>query len=76
MTQRRLTRREVAKIDKIAEALANLRAYYCEDEDEPNGKDVLLQITENGSVYGCISCALAALDTILQEYSADFTQDR
>lgn len=71
MTQKRLlTEREIARIEKVADALAKLRSYYYEDEDDATQKtkNTPLQIDGNGSVLNCIEAAECALDLILQEY--------
>lgn len=65
---RKLTKRELQTLCSIADKLNNLRWKYNEDE----GTDVKLQIKSNGTIGGNIACALASLDTILQEYAPGF----
>ena len=48
----------------VAERVNKLWKKY----DEENGTDIALQIEGNGTVGGCLGCAVAALDTIIQEY--------
>ena len=36
--------------------------------DEENGTDIELQVEGNGTVGSNLDCAVAAIDTILQEY--------
>lgn len=60
----KLTKKEIAAIDRLADKIWKLRKQY----DEENGTDIELQIKGNGTVGGCLSVAAAALDTILQEY--------
>mgnify|MGYP006874674652 CR=1 FL=1 len=59
-----MTKKEIDAINSVAERISKLRAKY----DEENGTDIALQIEGNGTVGGCLGCAAAALDTILQEY--------
>jgi hypothetical protein len=59
--RKKLNQKEVAKIQRYADKLTEL---WREIEDN----DVELQIRENGNVSDQLSCAVAALDTILQEY--------
>jgi len=60
----RLNKKEIAAIISLAERVGKLREKY----DEDNGTDIALQIEGNGTVGGCLGCAAAALDTIIQEY--------
>lgn len=60
----RLSKKEIAAIMSVAERLGKLWKKY----DEENGTDIALQIDGNGTVGGCLGCAVAALDTIIQEY--------
>jgi len=59
-----LNKREVEALNSLAERISKLRKKY----DPDNGNDIELQIQGNGTVWGNLSCAAAALDTILQEY--------
>lgn len=60
----KLNKKEVAEIYKIADRLERLAKKY----DPEQNKDIELQVEGNGSIYSNINCALASLDTILQEY--------
>lgn len=62
--KKRLNKKELAAIDSLADRISKLRQMF----NEENGTDIPLQIEGNGTVGGCLSCAAAALDTILQEY--------
>ena len=59
--RKKLNQKEVAKIQRYADKLTEL---WREIEDN----DFELQIRENGKVTDQLSCAVAALYTILQEY--------
>ena len=65
---RKLTKRDLQILYSISDKLDKLRFRYNEDE----GTDIELQIKSNGTIGGNIACALASLDTILQEYAPDF----
>ena len=60
----RLNKKELAALESLANKIWALRQKY----DEENGTDIALQIEGNGTVGSNLSCAAAALDTILQEY--------
>lgn len=60
----RLSKKEIAAIISVAERVNKLWKKY----DKENGTDIALQIKENGTVGECLGCAVAALDTIIQEY--------
>lgn len=60
----RLNKKELAAFESLANKIWALRQKY----DEENGTDIALQIEGNGTVGSNLSCAAAALDTILQEY--------
>lgn len=62
--QRKLTKREIMAIAKIADRIDVLRSRF----NEESGTDVELQVKGNGTVGGCLDCAAASLETILQEY--------
>lgn len=60
----RLNKKELAALESLANKIWALRQKF----DEENGTDVALRIEGNGTVGSNLSCAAAALDTILQEY--------
>ncbi len=60
----KLNKREVETLRRLSNRIWELRKRYDEDE----GTDIELQIKGNGTVGGCLDVAVAALDTILQEY--------
>lgn len=60
----RLNKKELTAFESLANKIWALRQKY----DEENGTDIALQIEGNGTVGSNLSCAAAALDTILQEY--------
>ena len=60
----RLSKKEIAAIISVSERVNKLYKKY----DVEKGTDIELQIEGNGTVGGCLDCALAALDTIIQEY--------
>lgn len=62
--RKKMTKKELAKIWKLYEAINALEQNF----DEEAGKDVALKEESNGTVGSNLSCASAALCTILQEY--------
>lgn len=60
----KLNKREVETLRRLSNKIWELRKRYDEDE----GTDIELQIKGNGTVGGYLSVAVAAIDTILQEY--------
>ena len=62
MAKTRLNKKELMQIYSVYERLCTIEKKYQDENDIP------CQIEGNGSVASNLSCALAALDTILQEY--------
>lgn len=62
MKRTRLNKRELQQLESVYEKLCTIEKKFQDENDIP------CQIEENGSVASNLSCALAALDTILQEY--------
>ena len=60
----RLNKKELATIISLSEKLWAMRKKF----DEENGTDIELKLKENGTVGSNLDCAVAAIDTILQEY--------
>lgn len=58
----KLTKKQVKQLNSIMFRLSKFSEQF---EGET---DVELRIFENGTVYSNLNCALASLDTILQEY--------
>lgn len=60
----RLNKKELATLISLSEKLWAMRKKF----DEGNGTDIELKLRENGTVGSNLDCAVAAIDTILQEY--------
>lgn len=60
----RLNKKELATLISLSEKLWAMRKKF----DEENGTDIELQVEGNGTVGSNLDCAVAAIDTILQEY--------
>lgn len=59
-----LSKRQLHAILTLSDRLWSLRNQF----DADLGTDVPLEDSSNGTVGSCLDCAVAALDTILQEY--------
>lgn len=62
----KITKKEFEAILKIQDRIEALRKKFDEDND------VTLPTAENGTVAGNLSCASAALETILQDYFDEY----
>jgi len=60
MAKRFITKREYKVLANMQDRLTKMQQRY----DEEEGKDIELY---DGTVYGNLSCAIAALESILQE---------
>lgn len=60
----RLNKKELATLISLSEKLWAMSNKF----DEENGTDIKLQVEGNGTVGSNLDCAVAAIDTILQEY--------
>ena len=60
----RLNKKELAQICSVYNRICDLEKNFYDN-------DIPLQIEGNGSVASNLSCALAALETILQEYQEE-----
>lgn len=65
MKKTRLNKKELMQIYSVYERLCNIEKKYDDESDIP------CQIEGNGSVASNLSCAVAALETILQEYQEE-----
>lgn len=59
-----LSKRQLHALISLSDRLCSLRNQF----DDDLGTDVPLKDSSNGTVGSCLDCAVAALDTILQEY--------
>lgn len=60
----RLNKKELATLIKLSDKLWEIRNRFSEED----GTDIELQVEGNGTVGSNLSCAVASIDTILQEY--------
>lgn len=60
----KLNKKELATLISLSEKLWAMRKKF----DQVNGTDIELKLKENGTVGSNLDCAVAAIDTILQEY--------
>lgn len=63
MKEKRLTQRDIDQLYRLREKIDRISARL-----ESEGKNHTLSFGDNGDVCVQLSCAAAALDTILQEY--------
>lgn len=64
MAQKRLNAKQVKELEALFNRINKVAKKY----DEEEGTDVPLGIYGNGTVGSNLNCALASLETILQEY--------
>lgn len=64
MEAKKLNTRQVNELEKLYDRIAKVAKKY----DEEEGTDIPLGIYGNGTVGSNLNCALASLETILQEY--------
>lgn len=64
MSQKRLNAKQVRELEALFNRIEKVAKKY----DEYEGTDIPLGIYGNGTVGSNLNCALASLETILQEY--------